>query len=171
MNATVPRLVVQALIGLLVAVPAAEAQDVATSFQDLANLVQTGAAIDTIDVRGRKTSGRLLDLSSESIELLVPTPYAGPRAQPVRLPASDIERIWRQKDDSVWNGGVFGAVIGAALRVAWLRQTTSGCDCSWPYFAAAFVAPYAGAGLAIGMFVDSKLHARSLVYQKAAQAQ
>ena len=53
-----------------------EAQEVASSFDQLAVLVKPGDKITVVDVTGRKTEGRIGKLSRDTLTLVTP---AGPR--------------------------------------------------------------------------------------------
>ena len=84
-----------------------EAQEVASSFDQLTVLVTPGDEITVVDVSGRKTKGRLGKLSRDELILVN---SAGPRL----LGEVDVATISQRRDDSLTNGAIIGAVAGTA---------------------------------------------------------
>ena len=96
-----------------------EAQQVASSFDQLLVLVKPGDKITVIDVTGRETKGRIGGLSRDALILVT---SAGPR----QLGEVDVAAISQRRDDSLTNGAIIGAVAGAAS-LARSRRSDAGC--------------------------------------------
>ena len=162
------------LVPLLVLAPLqASAQVVATSFGELQTLVKTGDTIDVTDASGRKTKGRLGELSASSLELLVRK--TGPDGRETfvpqaRLSERDVRQIQLEKRDSVWNGTLIGAAPGTAIGVL-ILFFGAGCDC----YTVESRAPIAlgtmlfagGIGAAIGAAIDASIIERISVFFQA----
>jgi hypothetical protein len=84
----------------------AEAQGVASSFEQLRALVKPGDTVIVTDKGGRDIQGQIAALSSSSLELLV----AGTRTN---FTQADLDTISRR--DSRWSGTLWGLVAGATL--------------------------------------------------------
>ena len=121
------------ILALLVSVPLlvmaplkASAQVVATSFEELQALVK-GDTIDVTDVSGRKTKGRLGELSASSLELLVRK--AGPDGRETfvpqaRLSERDVRQILLERRDSLWNGTLIAEVAEGAMTINVARYSS-----------------------------------------------
>lgn len=153
---------------LLVTPHVTSAQVVATSFEELRPLVKSGDTIYVTEVNGRKTKGRLGELSQSSLELLIRK--SGPDGRDVfepqsRLAERDIRQIQIERGDSVLNGTLIGlAVVGGP----WLLVCNPATD--WCYYndganlfrVIALITSGIGAG--IGALVDAGIRERVLVY-------
>ena len=159
------------MLALLVSVPLlvvtprqASAQVVATSFEELRALVKPGDTIDVIDPSGRKTKGRLGELSASSLELLVRK--TGPDGRETfvpkaRLSQGDVRQIVLERRDSLLNGTLIGLAAGAG---PWLL--------AWPKLRGTETEPAAplgaligGAiGAATGAAIDAMITERTTVY-------
>ena len=89
---------------------AAEAQQPVSTFPDLWMRLKSGDRVFVTDGSGRQTAGVFAKVSDSSISLLVD-------GQLQDLPVADVREIARQ-GDSLWNGFLIGAGIGAALGVS-----------------------------------------------------
>ena len=88
----------------------AEAQGVASTFDQLAVLVQPGDKVTVVDVTGRETKGRIWKLSQDALIL-------GTSAGPRQLGEVDVSMISQRRDDSLKNGAIIGAVAATAFFV------------------------------------------------------
>lgn len=101
----------------MVLAPPVSAQDVATSFEQLRALVKPGDTVYVTDASGRRTKGKLGELSAASLELLVRQTQSDgsekwvPKA---RLSEGEVRQITRERHDSLWNGALIGLAVGAA---------------------------------------------------------
>ena len=163
--------VLQLSVMLLVMAPlTASAQVVATTFDELQSLVKTGDTVDVIDVTGRKTKGKLGEVSASSLELLVRR--TGPDGRETFVPEArlferDVQQIRLQRRDSIWNGTVIGFAPGAVIGM-FILFVGAGCDC----YTIESRAPIAfgtmlfagGIGALIGGTVDASIVKRTTVY-------
>ena len=146
----------------------ANAQILATSFEQLRAIVRAGDTVIITDASGRKSKGRLGQLSASTLELLVR--QAGPDGRETLVPQSrlserDVRQIHVDRGDSVLNGTLIGlAVVGGP----WLLACNPATD--WCYYndganlfrVIALVTSGIGAG--IGALVDAGIRERVLVY-------
>lgn len=169
------------ILPLLVAVPAlllavpvqVSAQAVATSFEELRALVKPDDIVYVTEASGRKTKGRLGELSTSSLELLVR--QTGPDGRETfvpqaRLSEGDVRQIVLQRSDSLWNGTLIGLAPGATIGTVFLF-TGGGCDCytvaSRASLAGGIFLWVGGIGAAIGAAVDALITERTTVYYRA----
>ena len=158
---------------LLVAPLEVSAQVVATSFEELRALVKPGDTIYLTDASGRKTKGKLGELSASSLEFLVRK--TGPDGRETLVPQArlserDVRQILLERHDSLWNGTLIGLAPGAAIGSIFLF-TGGGCDC----YTLASRAPFAGGiflfvggiGAVIGAAIDALIIERTTVYYQA----
>ena len=141
-----------------------EAQEVASSFDQLTVLVKPGDQITVVDVSGRKTKGRIGKLSRDELILVN---SAGPR----RLGEVDVATISQRRDDSLMNGAIIGAVAGTAYFVTGvvLLSDSDGGDVIIPTLIAWGVVT-AGIGAAAGVGIDALISRRHVIYQKPARS-
>ena len=137
-----------------------EAQEVASSFDQLTVLVAPGDEITVVDVSGRKTKGVIGKVSRDELILVN---SAGPR----RLGEVDVATISQRRDDSLMNGAIIGAVAGTAYfatAAALLRDSDGGeviisTAIVWGVLSA-------GIGAAAGVGIDALISRRHVIYQK-----
>jgi hypothetical protein len=141
-----------------------EAQEVASSFDQLTVRVAPGDEITVVDVSGRKTKGRLGKLSRDELILV---DSAGPRL----LGEVDVATISQRRDDSLTNGAIIGAVAGTAYfaTAAALLQDSDGGEViiSTAILGGVFCA---GIGAAAGVVIDALISRRHVIYQKPARS-
>ena len=139
-----------------------EAQEVASSLDQLAVLVKPGDTITVVEVNGRATTGRIGKLSRDALILVTP---AGPR----QLGEVDVATISQRRGDSLKNGAIIGAVAGTAYFVtaAALLRDSDGGDVIIPTAIAGGVL-FAGMGAAAGVGIDALISRRQVIYQKPA---
>lgn len=163
------------ILRLLVSVPIlvmaplnASAQVVATSFKELQILVKPGETIEVTDPSGRRTRGRLGQLSASSLELLVrKTGPDGRETFPqARLSEPDVQQIRLERRDSLWNGTLIGLAVSAlpgAFLVAYGAQgAREGYSTGAEIVGSGIVLFGVGAG--IGALVDASIIERTMIY-------
>jgi hypothetical protein len=139
-----------------------EAQEVASSFEQLAVLVKAGDKITVVDVTGRETKGRIGKLSRDALIL---DTSAGPR----QLGEFDVAAISQRRGDSLKNGAIIGAVAATAYlwTMAALLTDSDGGEVLIPAAVAGSVW-VAGMGAAAGAGIDALISRRQVIYQKRA---
>lgn len=150
------------LLLLYVTVTRADAQTVASSFEQLQVLVSHGDTITVRDSSGIETTGRIDRLTPASLTLMTPS---GAR----ELRESDVTSIRQRRADSLKNGAIIGLVsgLGAAVTLAAVSGALNdGEDLSAGDVTAA-LAIYGGLGAAIGVGVDALIVGRPVIYDKA----
>ena len=161
-NATVKALAIGGAVFLLLCAGGApiEAQDVASSFDQLTVLVKPGDKISVVDVTGRKAEGRIGTLSRDALTLVT-------EGVPRRLGEGDVAQIRQRRNDSLKNGAIIGAVAGAAYFVtaAALLHDSDGGDVIVGTAIAGGVL-FAGMGAAAGVGIDALIARRQVIYQK-----
>jgi hypothetical protein len=139
-----------------------EAQEVASSFDQLAVLVKPGDKITVVDVTGRETKGQIGKLSRDALILVT---SAGPR----QLGEVDVATISQRRGDSLKNGAIIGAVAGTAYfvtMVALLSDSDGGDVIIGTAIAGGVL--FAGMGAAAGVGIDALITRRQVIYQKPA---
>jgi hypothetical protein len=117
--------------------------------------VPTGATVLVTDAQGGVVKGTLAAVGSHAIELRT---KSGPRT----VAASDLQRIQWQQTDSLLNGTLIGAGIGAIPGVYWLIADPNECAglCAEDYVAI-------GVGAVVGALVDRAIKRRVTVYESS----
>jgi hypothetical protein len=96
------------------------AQDTPRSASELGTVARYGDRIWLLDIDGLEVRGLFYKISGSDVEVSVT------RSGPVRWHESEIRRIRRRVDDSVWNGARNGFIVGGALGLIqglYLRKT------------------------------------------------
>lgn len=161
-------------ISLLVNSSNASTQLVATSFDELHTLVQPGEPIEVTHANGRKMRGRLGELSTSSLELLVRE--TGPDGRETFVPkatlfARDVRQVRLEHRDSVLNGTLIGAAIGAGpfLLVGAMAAAQGGGSCGSDSNVCPAVAAFTGPiGAGIAALIDASIRQRTTVYYQPA---
>jgi hypothetical protein len=139
-----------------------EAQEVASSLDQLAVLVKPGDTITVVDVSGREIKGRIGKLSRDALILVT---SAGPR----QLGEVDVATISQRRGDSLKNGAIIGAVAGTAYFVT-AAALLAGSDDGEVIIPTAIAGGvlFAGLGAAAGAGIDALISRRQVIYQKPA---
>lgn len=160
----------------LVAPQEAMAQLVATSFEELQALVKSGDTIEVTDVSGRKTKGRLGELSASSLELLVRTTGRDARETfvPQRLPETDVRQILLERSDPPWKGTLIGAAVVGGPWLLLCNPATDWCEYGEAgaenlFRVAALITTAIGAG--VGALIDLSIKERRTVYYQTPSQQ
>jgi hypothetical protein len=151
-----------ALLCLLIATaaPAAGAQVLASSFDQLSVLVKPGDTVSVTDVTGREVRGTVAALSLSSLELIV----AGNRRP---FSEGETRTIRQRRPDSFRNGALWGVAIGAGLGLTTLIDTEDSPALSAGEGIAA-TAVLAGLGAAVGVGLDAIFRSNDVIYSRPA---
>lgn len=159
---------------LLAASSDASAQVIATSFEELRALVQAGDTIQITDASGRRTKGKLGDLSASSLELLVSQRDREGRDTRVARPLTeaDVTQIVRQRRDPPWKGMLWGAAVVGGPWLLVCNPATSWCEYGESgaedlFRVAALMTTGMSAG--IGALIDALIVEKTTVYYRAPQ--
>jgi hypothetical protein len=117
----------------------APAQTLSNSFEELRLLLKNGQTVVVTDATGQRTKGKVADVSSSSLVVLVPDARTFTERTVSEIRASD----------PVWNGALIGAAIGTGLAL-WDYLI----DPSEPGNAVVFTVAI-GLGTAIGAGIDA----------------
>jgi hypothetical protein len=132
------------------------AQTVATSFEQLRFNIKAGDTLRVRDASGQEMTGKLVDLSQQSLALAV----HGVRRDLSELEVVQISRGGRHlKAGILWGLGV-GAGIGLAADVDCIK---SSCFGPQPPDATLF---YSGVGVAIGAGIGAAINTRRILYSR-----
>jgi hypothetical protein len=173
-RASVSHWTLRIFASLLVMAPiGARAQVVATSFGELEAVLKRGDRIEVTDASGRRTKGRLGELSAASLELLVrkTAPDGSEVFVPqARLGERDVQQIRLEHRDSILNGTLIGFAPGAVIGTM-ILFLGAGCDCytieSRAPLAFGTMLIAGGIGAGIGAMIDSSMVERTTVYFRA----
>jgi len=133
----------------------------AQSFETFKDLTAPGTTIYVVDTSGEETKGRIVGLTDVALTLQVD----GTRQQ---FAMADVARVERQKRDSVRNGVLIGAAVGALAGFTLGKSLDSpacprrGTECGQ----GAAIGMTGGAfwGAVAGWIVDALVHTRESVY-------
>jgi hypothetical protein len=150
-------LLVAALIGICAP---ADAQEVATTIDQLRVLVRPGDEVTVTDASGNAMKGRISTLSPSSLELIV-------GGSERTLGESDLRRIRQKRQDPLSNGarngflvgGVFGALVGFAA----IREVGTLGVGVMPLA----IGLYGGLGAAAGVGIDAMITSDQVIFDSA----
>jgi hypothetical protein len=150
---------------LALAIPSvALAQAAATSLSELRLLVRNGDSVSVVDPTGKTATGRIAELSTSSLRLLVD-------GHTREFTQNRISEIHQRRSDSLANGAIIGALAGAGVGITGVVVVTSkGCyGCSWdsPAIPVGVVGLYSAMGAGIGVGVDALIRRRTVIYSSA----
>lgn len=161
------------MVALLVSMPMllaapVSAQEVAKSFEQLRSLLKPGDTIQVTDAKGRKTTGKLGELTPSSLELLVRKAGSDGRdalvSQP-RLSEGDVRKITIERRDSLLNGTLIGLAVGAGPGILFIAGRSGGSDPIQHADTAIGLVVVPGAiGAGIGGLIDALIFERTTVY-------
>jgi hypothetical protein len=120
----------------------AAAQTVPTSFTDLKFVVRPGDRIMIVDQSGIQTDGRISELDDAAVTIAT-------NVGKLRFREDEVVLIRQRKQDSVRNGIVIGAAIGAGLGV--LGEWSCGGYCGHPGLMTLDSAVW---GIGVGLLAD-----------------
>jgi hypothetical protein len=132
---------------------AARAQSVPSSFKDMQFLVGPGNRVTVVDSAGGEITGRIAELDASRLSIQTPS---GPR----NFSQDDVVVVRQRRSDSLKNGVVIGAAIGAGLGLA--SQLTCAEYCPHPGIVTVGMAAW-GAG--VGVIADALLKTPTDVFR------
>ena len=147
------------LLLLIVASAAPAAAQTASSFEQLAVLVESGDRITVTDSAGRERTGRIIDLSPTALGLLTD----GARHD---FREAHIDTISQMRQDTLRNGAWFGLAVGAAIGATYFIPKY---DIAGRY-ATMFFGLWAAAGTGVGVGLDALVRSRKVIYQPTGAA-
>jgi hypothetical protein len=157
------RIVLSAVVAFVVTTAAVLAQELASSFDALAARVNVGQPVWVTGADGREIHGRLERLSTDGLVLR--------RNGLQTFAASDVRRLRARARDSLKNGTLIGAGIGAGMGTAWclgaIADDSGDVDARVECAEGFIVFPALGAliGLAVDAIIPGKLR---VLYQASA---
>lgn len=147
--------VVRIVLALVLVSSAAEAQQLAGTFDQLRVLVRPGDTLTITNAAGTRIRGKLADLSATTLALDV-------SGSSRLFQDSDIDTISKRAPDSLRNGALIGLSIGAGLFGPAVGAATG----DWGYGAVAALL-YGGLGAGIGVGVDALIEGPRVIYARA----
>jgi hypothetical protein len=144
------------------AVPTVEAQELATSLEQLRVLVKLGDSVRVTDGTGQETRGTIAELASASLTLVA----GGNRRAFLE---NDIRTIRQRRPDSLSNGAKWGFGIGAGLGLLGGLAVVAQYDGD----DAAVILPtvallYGGIGAGVGVGIDAMITGTRVIYARPA---
>jgi hypothetical protein len=139
---------------------AAEAQELAGTFDQLRVLVKSGETLTVIDNGGARIRGKLSQLSSSSLVLNV-------SGMDRELQSTQVDRIEKRGPDSLKNGALTGFVIGGVLgglAVGALTEATGSGSAAAAVLGGLL---YGGMGAGVGAGVDALIEGQRVIYAKS----
>ena len=149
------RVLLSALV-VAVAAPVVDAQEPATSLDQLRVLVKPGDTVTVTDETGRETKGKIASLTPASLELAVD---GGLRS----FAENDVRVVRQRRQDSLRNGALWGLGAGAAFGAIGFVEG--------PEVGVASTALYAGIGVGIGVGIDAALKSTQTILFNPARTQ
>ena len=143
---------VSLLLLIAVAGTGASAQS-ATSFEQVAHLLESGDRIMVTAGSGREQTGRIVDISASGLVLLI-------NDERHEFDEEHVDTIYQwRRDDPVLGGMLFGLAIGAGIGALSFRRTY---DLSSP---GVILGLFAAGGAGIGAGIDALVPSRQLIYR------
>jgi len=144
---------------VLGAASAADAQELASSLDQLRVLVKPGDVVTVTDTAGHEMKGSIAELSPTSLVLLV-------GADRHEVPAADLSVVSQRKPDSLANGAKWGFAVGAGLGLlafASIASEYEGADVGWGLAA---VLLYGGIGSGVGVGLDAMISSDQVIFAR-----
>ena len=149
---------VLALVISATATAGAQAQEVASSIEQLRVLVRPGAEVRVTETDGTKVKGTIQGFDGSSLHLWVKDSLRV-------LDESEIRTVTERRDDSLRNGArngfITGAVFGALTALSIAGQAEPGWNAFFIPFA---VAAYGGIGAGIGVGIDAMIRSDEVIF-------
>lgn len=136
---------------------AAHAQSPVTSFAELRTLVKAGDTVTVSDSSGATSKGSVAELTPSTLVLRLGTEQR-------RYTEADVTRIRQRRQDSLLNGALIGAGIGAAL--AAMGNSKCSNDFSCTDSAGTFFALGIGIGVGAGVGVDAAIVREKVIFDR-----
>jgi len=136
-------------------------------FEHLMTVLKPGDTIVITDTAGRRTAGKLRELTASALEL---QDLADGRERPERFSGSEVRQIRFERHDSVLNGTLIGFAAGAAPGIIFIAGRQTGSDpIQDPGIAASIILVPAVATAGIGALVDALFFEHRIVYRSTSQ--
>jgi hypothetical protein len=143
---------------LMAGAPMVQAQEVASSFDQLRVLLKRGDTVSVTDSAGHEITGRIADVSSSLLGVLVGDSRRD-------LVESEVRTIRQPRHGSLATGAKWGFGIGAAFgAIAILANGSncSGCSALIPLTATVF----GGIGCGIGVGISASMISQQVIFSK-----
>jgi hypothetical protein len=144
------------VVALWLATPA-DAQPVATSFQELRGLVTPGQTIYVTDFGGLTLKGTLVDLSDSSLTLRT---RGNSQTPLLRMSEREVNSIRIRRSDRWWNGPLIGLATGA---IPGLLIELGGRS-EYEKFSGVSALGLGSVGLLTGLLVDALNREKTTIY-------
>ena len=141
----------------------AQAQEVASTIEQLRVLVRPGSEVRVTVASGRQVKGTIQGFDSTALRLRV-------HGVDEVLQEPEIRTIRERRDDSLVNGARNGFIVGAALGT-WAAFSLAGEDVGWTAVFIPFsIAIYGGMGAGIGVGIDALIRTDDVLFDSAWKA-
>jgi hypothetical protein len=138
---------------MVAAASVADAQGIASSYEQLRLLVRPGDTVSIVDVNGQEATGKILDLASSSLALQV-------KGARVEVLERDVRTIRQRRGDSLGNGALWGLGTGASIGFL------AGSQFGSAGFGAIVAMFYGGIGAGVGVGIDAMITGRQVIYAR-----
>lgn len=155
------RVAIAVVLTWLAATPAARAQELAGTFDQLRVLVARGDTVTLTDTAGREVTGTVVNLSAAALALRI-----GNRQQ--EFPAGEVDTIRQRRQDSLENGAKAGFATGFVLGLISGLTVAAAHDEVGVGTAVIIATFYGGLGAGIGVGLDAMVKGNQVIYAKAA---
>ena len=152
-----PRIWGLTAIGVVAAVSVAAAQEAVSAFPDLQRILKAGDTITVSDISGASLKGSLIELTASSLVLQV-------GATERTYSQTEVVHIRQRYFDSLVNGALIGAGVGAAVAAIALSHCTTDLGCS--DMAGPFLGLSMGVGLGMGLGLDALQADERIVFDR-----
>jgi hypothetical protein len=147
---------------LILVAPSAEAQELAGTFEQLRVLVKAGDTLTVTDGAGQRVQGKLSNLSSSSLALIV----SGTSRE---FQSGEVSTIEKRGSDSLKNGALTGFAIGGLIGAAGMIALAGTAD-NPAALVAVGALMYGGIGAGIGTGIDALIEGRRVIYARSSSA-
>ena len=134
----------------------AQAQQLATSFEQLRVLAKPGDTVTLTDTSGEKVTGTIIDLSSSSLGLVVGRTRRD-------LAEADVKTISQQRHGNLGTGAKWGFAAGACVGAVGMLATAGYDEAGWMLVLAA-AGLYGGIGSGVGVGISSMIRRQHVIY-------
>jgi len=143
---------------LSAAAASAQAQEVASSIEQLRVLVRPGSDVRVTDSSGNEMKGTVQGFDGSALRLRV-------KGVQRALDESEIRTVWERRDDSLRNGARNGFIAGAAFGALAAIELAHESDPEWAaIFVPIAVAFYGGIGAGIGVGIDAMIRSEEIIF-------
>ena len=144
---------------LILVASAAEAQELAGTFDQLRVLVKPGDTLTVIDVAGQRVRGKVVSLSNSALNLTI-------SGTPRQFLTTDVNTIEKRGPDSLKNGALIGLAIGGGIGTVGMLALVS-TDDNPGAIAIVGALMYGGIGAGIGAGFDALIEGDRVIYARS----